>query len=162
MLCPVSSTGVSALASGSPMMNKGSDSSSTLVKYDNPRLVTTTNPDDDNNKGKRQGNSATRVTSSKAEDILNSILPPREFTTSEGQLWVQNVSSTPSTRQDVIALQKQLDSKLLNEKVRATGLCPVRAKLYAQVGKCSNRHLVVTAHALLRLTAAAPPPSAVL
>merc|ERR1712072_1221881 len=36
------------------------------------------------------------------EDILNSILPPREWT-EDGQLWVQYVSSTPATRLDVIA-----------------------------------------------------------
>ncbi len=126
-------------------MDTESDSS-TLVKYANPRLVTTTNPDKDNKKGTRLIN-AVRVSSSKTEDILNSILPPREFTTSEGQLWVQNVSTTPSTRQDVIALEKQLDLKLQNDEVRGTGLCPVREKLYAQVGKCSNRYLIVAADA---------------
>merc|ERR1712060_806469 len=45
------------------------------------------------------------------EDILNSILPPREWT-EEGQLWVQYVSSTPATRLDVINLQEQLDQRL--------------------------------------------------
>lgn len=38
------------------------------------------------------------------EEILNSILPPREWTEG-GQLWVQSVSSTPATRLDVVNLQ---------------------------------------------------------
>lgn len=45
------------------------------------------------------------------EDILNSILPPREWT-EDGQLWVQYVSSTPATRLDVITLQERLDQQL--------------------------------------------------
>ena len=38
------------------------------------------------------------------EEILDSVLPPREWT-EDGQLWVQRVSSTPATRLDVINLQ---------------------------------------------------------
>ena len=38
------------------------------------------------------------------EEILNSILPPREWS-EEGQLWKQCVSSTPATRLDVMNLQ---------------------------------------------------------
>lgn len=41
------------------------------------------------------------------EEILNSILPPREWS-EEGQLWKQCVSSTPATRLDVINLQVEL------------------------------------------------------
>lgn len=51
------------------------------------------------------------------EDILNSILPPREWT-HEGQLWVQHVSSTPATRLDVINLQEKLDQQLQQRQVR--------------------------------------------
>lgn len=47
----------------------------------------------------------------KAEDYLNSILPPREYQDS-GQLWVQYVSPIPATRLDVIILQEELDKKL--------------------------------------------------
>ena len=39
-----------------------------------------------------------------AEEILNSILPPREWS-EDGQLWKQCVSSTPATRLDVMNLQ---------------------------------------------------------
>ncbi len=69
--------------------------------------------------------------STQTEDILNSILPPREWT-EDGQLWVQYVSSTPATRLDVINLQEQLDRKLQQRQARETGICPVREELYAQ------------------------------
>eukprot|EP00742_Colponemidia_sp_Colp-10_P001205 GILJ01001298.1.p1 GENE.GILJ01001298.1~~GILJ01001298.1.p1 ORF type:complete len:283 (+),score=59.31 GILJ01001298.1:1833-2681(+) len=65
------------------------------------------------------------------EDILNSILPPREWT-DDGQLWVQYVSSTPATRIDVINLQEELDKRLQQRQARETGICPVREELYAQ------------------------------
>jgi dynein light intermediate chain len=65
------------------------------------------------------------------EDILNSILPPRQWDDS-GQLWVQYVSSTPATRLDVINLQEQLDQLLIQRKAKETGICPVREELYEQ------------------------------
>lgn len=65
------------------------------------------------------------------EDILNRILPPREWT-NEGQLWIQYVSSTPATRLDVINLQEKLDQQLQQRQARETGICPVREELYAQ------------------------------
>eukprot|EP00943_MAST-04B_sp_MAST-4B-sp1_P009558 g9558.t1 len=65
------------------------------------------------------------------EDILNSILPPREWT-EDGQLWVQYVSSTPATRLDVINLQEALDQRLQQRQARETGICPIREELYAQ------------------------------
>ena len=88
-------------------------------------------------KGKNKGKAGKLppVTDSKqvtqTEDILNSILPPREWT-DNGQLWVQYVSSTPATRLDVINLQEQLDQKLQQRQARETGICPIREELYAQ------------------------------
>merc|ERR1711975_18816 len=103
-----------------------------LVKYDNPVLVNSAR----DKKGKGKGKQALPpVNDSKAptqtEDILNSILPPREWT-EDGQLWIQYVSSTPATRLDVINLQEQLDLKLQQRQARETGICPVREELYAQ------------------------------
>ncbi|XP_074073669.1 axonemal dynein light intermediate polypeptide 1 [Macrotis lagotis] len=66
-----------------------------------------------------------------AEEILNSILPPREWV-EDTQLWIQQVSSTPSTRMDVVHLQEQLDLKLQQRQARETGICPVRRELYSQ------------------------------
>ena len=36
------------------------------------------------------------------EDILNSILPPREYTMQKQELWIQSVKSTPATKAEVI------------------------------------------------------------
>lgn len=58
------------------------------------------------------------VTESKkeAEEILNTILPPKEWEES-GQMWRQQVSTTPATRLDVINLQEQLDMRLQQRQV---------------------------------------------
>uniref|UniRef100_A0A7S2XZP0 Inner dynein arm light chain, axonemal n=1 Tax=Fibrocapsa japonica TaxID=94617 RepID=A0A7S2XZP0_9STRA len=101
-----------------------------LVKYDNPILVSTTK---DKGKGAKKRSQLAPVErqTTQTEDILNSILPPREWT-EDGQLWVQYVSSTPATRLDVINLQEQLDQKLQQRQARETGICPIREELYAQ------------------------------
>ena len=108
-----------------------------LVKYDTPSLLTT------KSKAAKKGAAAAKggkkqlppveakPAVTQTEDILNSILPPREWT-EDGQLWVQYVSSTPATRLDVINLQEQLDQRLLQRQARETGICPVREELYAQ------------------------------
>jgi dynein light intermediate chain len=103
-------------------------SQNSLVKYDNPILVSTTK--DSRGKGKK-GAVEAKQNLTPTEDILNSILPPREWT-EEGQLWVQYVSSTPATRSDVTTLQEHLDQKLQQRQARETGICPIREELYAQ------------------------------
>ncbi|NXU51408.1 IDLC protein, partial [Turnix velox] len=65
------------------------------------------------------------------QEILNSILPPREWE-EENRLWVQEVSSAPSTRLDVVQLREQLDLQLRQRQARETGICPVRRELYTQ------------------------------
>lgn len=69
---------------------------------------------------------------SETEEILNSIIPPREWSEG-GQLFVQQVSSTPATRQDVIALHEELNRRLQQRQARETGICPVRRELFAQL-----------------------------
>ena len=44
----------------------------------------------------------------KSEDILNAILPPREWTLS-GKNHIEYVSHTPASRVDVARLREQLD-----------------------------------------------------
>lgn len=100
--------------------------SGSLVKYNTPILVSTTG-----NKGKNAKQKASDKHTTQTEDILNSILPPREWT-EDGQLWVQYVSSTPATRLDVINLQEQLDRQLQIRQARETGICSVREELYSQ------------------------------
>jgi dynein light intermediate chain len=106
-----------------------------LVKYDNPVLLTDAKKKTAARKAKAV--KATDVAATvggavpQTEDILNSILPPREFE-EDGQKWVQFVSSTPATRLDVLNLQEHLDQRLLQRQARETGICPVREELYAQ------------------------------
>lgn len=103
-----------------------------LIKYDPPVLVTTTKKTEKKpSKPQQTLKKADMKAVSQTEDILNSILPPREWT-DEGQLWVQHVSSNPATRLDVINLQEQLDQRLQQRQARETGICPVREELYAQ------------------------------
>jgi len=108
-----------------------------LVKYDTPILVSKSF----GKKAKSTNSSAKTSASSlnsreegganKAEDYLNSILPPREYSDA-GQLWVQYVSPIPATRLDVIILQEELDKKLQERQARETGICPIREELYSQ------------------------------
>ncbi|XP_060897870.1 axonemal dynein light intermediate polypeptide 1-like [Labrus mixtus] len=74
---------------------------------------------------------STDTTKQEDEEILNAILPPREWTDGT-QLWVQRVSSAPCTRTDVIHLGELLDTKLHQRQARQTGICPVRRELYSQ------------------------------
>ncbi|XP_061081945.1 axonemal dynein light intermediate polypeptide 1-like [Conger conger] len=67
----------------------------------------------------------------KTEEILHAILPPREWADGSGR-WMQRVSTTPSSRMDVLKLEEQLNLKLKQRQARETGLCHVRRELYSQ------------------------------
>ncbi|XP_061678128.1 axonemal dynein light intermediate polypeptide 1-like isoform X1 [Syngnathoides biaculeatus] len=121
----------------------------TLLKYENPVLISKTT-DKKCSKGGRPFKVSTqphadspvppppKAKSSAAEaprqqndDILNLIFPPREWM--EGnQLFVQQVSSAPCTRADVVNLEEHLDRKLQQRRAIETGICPVRRELYTQ------------------------------
>ena len=90
-----------------------------LVKYENPEIIEI----DDKAGDFKDGESC--------EEILNSILPPREWI-NNGKLWRQSVSASPATRLDVMNLQEQLDHKLQQRQARETGICQVRRELYSQ------------------------------
>lgn len=106
--------------------------SSSLVKYDTKILVSTSGKGAKGSKKiKNQPISLDKAALSPTEDILNSILPPRE-STEDGQLWVQYVSSDPATPADVVKLQEELDRRLVQRQARETGICPIREELYAQ------------------------------
>lgn len=68
---------------------------------------------------------------STTEDIINAILPPREWTEG-GEVWAQSVSTTPATRGDVVALQEELDKRLKLRRAKSYGICPIREELYSQ------------------------------
>ena len=110
------------------MSNQQPDS---LVKYDTPILVSTSITGKKGQKKKQQQLAPLeKTTTTRNEDYLNSILPPREYT-ENGQLWVRYVSPTPATRVDVINLQDELDKRLQARQARETGICPIREELYA-------------------------------
>lgn len=99
-----------------------------LIRYDNPILLTEAKR---RKTASKSGKAAEKSAVPQTEDILNSIIPPREFE-EEGQRWIQFVSSNPATRLDVINLQEALDSRLQQRQARETGICPIREELYAQ------------------------------
>ncbi|KAM3132994.1 hypothetical protein pb186bvf_014850 [Paramecium bursaria] len=65
------------------------------------------------------------------EDILNAILPPREWD-QDGKHFIQYVSHASASREDVANLQKTLDERLLARQARETGICPIREELLSQ------------------------------
>merc|ERR1711971_1139039 len=63
-------------------------------------------------------------------DILD-YLPPKQWSKKE-KIWFQKVSSVPSTRQDVIKLETELDKNLTDKKAKLAGICPVRREIFAE------------------------------
>merc|ERR1719354_423341 len=121
-----------------------------LLRYDNPVLISRSDGVSGSKDHKQiPGKKLPPVDDKRAkpqtqtEDILNSILPPREWEES-GQLWVQKVSSTPATRLDVINLQEQLDLILQKRQARETGIDPVRRELYTQCFDELIRHVTIS------------------
>jgi len=140
--CEVIQTGKSNCSSQEALQPgaMGGPNPNSLVKYDTPSLLTTKG-----GKGAKAGKGGKKLPPvegkaavTQTEDILNSILPPREWT-EDGQLWVQYVSATPATRLDVINTQEHLDQRLLARQARETGICPVREELYGQCFGASRR-----------------------
>lgn len=66
------------------------------------------------------------------EDVLNAILPPREYVKDREHLYIENVLSTPATRMEVVMLCNELDRRLQELGARDCGICPIRESLYSQ------------------------------
>lgn len=96
-----------------------------LVKYSKPSVVSK------GRGGRSKGEDLQRTVVTNTQDILNSILPPLEYSKND-QVYREYVLSTPATKADVVALQRELDNKLQIRRARETGICPVREELYAQ------------------------------
>lgn len=77
------------------------------------------------------GNKGSDPAASQLDDMVNSMLPPREWTQESGT-WMQYTSKDAATRLDVISLQECLDAKLEERQARETGICPVREDLFHQ------------------------------
>lgn len=107
----------------------------TLLKFEAPVFVgveqtignKSSNTSPQKNKAGNEGNKP----GSQLEDMMNSMIPPREWIEESGS-WMQYVCKDPATRYDVISLQENLDQKLAERQARETGICPVREHLYQQ------------------------------
>jgi len=67
----------------------------------------------------------------KSEEVLNAIIPPREWIQG-GKHWIQKASPQPASRIDVARLREMLDQKLMERQARESGICPVREELFKQ------------------------------
>ncbi|XP_022907171.1 putative inner dynein arm light chain, axonemal [Onthophagus taurus] len=108
----------------------------TLVRYENPVLLTRhaepeKSGDASAGDAKPKTAAPTADVRRETEEVLNTILPPKEWEEG-GQVWRQQVSTIPATRLDVVNLQEQLDMKLQQRQARETGICPIRRELYTQ------------------------------
>lgn len=52
--------------------------------------------------------------------------------TEGGNVWMQQVSTVSSTKEDVILLGETLDTKLQQRRAKRRGICPIRTELYSQ------------------------------
>eukprot|EP00996_Jenningsia_fusiforme_P001646 NODE_2517_length_1180_cov_34.062776_g2299_i0.p1 GENE.NODE_2517_length_1180_cov_34.062776_g2299_i0~~NODE_2517_length_1180_cov_34.062776_g2299_i0.p1 ORF type:complete len:241 (+),score=75.25 NODE_2517_length_1180_cov_34.062776_g2299_i0:73-795(+) len=63
------------------------------------------------------------------QEAINRFIPPREWL-EDTTRWVQQASSEPASRLDVVLLQEKLDELLIASGAKETGLCPLRRKFY--------------------------------
>lgn len=66
------------------------------------------------------------------QEVLDAILPPKEFITEAGVKLEQHVSPMMCPREDVISLQLDLDTELQSRQAREYDICPVREQLYSE------------------------------
>lgn len=139
-------------SNGAAVSNQHGRQAETLVKYDNPVNVTDSAQHSAASHLQRQSSSVgaalktqngplpldgknlaafSNLHQKDADAVLRSILPAKEWTEGQ-QRWMQQISSTPATRLDVLALQEQLDFLLQKHQARDSGVCPIRRNLYAQ------------------------------
>jgi dynein light intermediate chain len=118
------------------------NSSSSLIKYETPFLVSSTvsnkkllaELDQNNEEGetflkKIINTFSIDSTDYSLKDTLNKILPPKKVKIGD-QMWVQYVSCNPVTRAEVVNLYDNLKRHLELDGARMNGVCPIREKLY--------------------------------
>mmetsp|Transcript_16256 Transcript_16256/g.25138 ORF Transcript_16256/g.25138 Transcript_16256/m.25138 type:complete len:163 (+) Transcript_16256:31-519(+) len=105
-----------------------------LVQYENPIEISGGYDANDPFKksfGAKKQQLPPMDTKPSSEDILNAILPPREWV-EMGKHYIQYVSHQPASRVDVARLREMLDQKLMERQARESGICPVREELFSQ------------------------------
>ena len=118
------------------------NSSSSLIKYETPFLVSSTvsnkkllaELDQNNEEGetflkKIINTFSIDSTDYSLKDTLNKILPPKKVKIGD-QMWVQYVSCNPVTRAEVVNLYDNLKRHLELDGARMNGVCPIRERLY--------------------------------
>lgn len=66
------------------------------------------------------------------QEIIDSIIPPRDWTDHNNKLHIQYVSHQSSSREDVDELTSNLDKMLEERQAKKTGICAIREELYSQ------------------------------
>ena len=106
-----------------------------LVQFENPIEISNANDQAVMTMGQSFGSKKTHLppieSKPSSEDILNAILPPREWV-ENGKHYIQYVSHQPASRVDVARLREMLDQKLMERQARESGICPVREELFSQ------------------------------
>ncbi|KAL7059183.1 hypothetical protein AAHC03_013518 [Spirometra sp. Aus1] len=100
-----------------------------LVKYRNPQRIAKKTEDGKASEG-FDPRAACRMQST--ESILSSIMPPRRIKIKD-EIFIQEVSSSPASRIEVVQLTRLLDQQLEARGAKMTGICPVRRELFSQV-----------------------------
>ena len=85
------------------MASEASEEFRSLIKYAKPTIFQNTIKKSVST-GQGLHNNLQEGDENNTADILNSILPPREYTKDKKQLYIETVLSTPSTRVEVIQL----------------------------------------------------------
>lgn len=65
------------------------------------------------------------------DDVLNSILPPREWE-KDGKTFRQCISNKPATELNVKKLSEKFDTYLRQYNAKEVGICPIKQELYGQ------------------------------
>ena len=124
-------------------MNQNRMETNGLLKYDPPTPV-----------GESKKNHTSAVAGVDGDqlnrDVLNSIFPPIEFE-EDGVQYQQCVSTTPTSKSDVIQLKNDLETLLLTQKARSTGVCSIRSNIYSQCFDEVIRQVTIESNARGRL-----------
>ena len=102
------------------------DPPQSLLRYGAPLFVGVDNEDEYVPFGIQE-----RTCSPDLDDMVNAMLPPREWTQLTGT-WCQFVAKEPATREDLLKLSGDLDELLRDRQARPKGICPVRQALFSQ------------------------------
>ena len=65
-------------------------------------------------------------------ELLDRLIPPREWTDENNTRWEQHASPYPSPRADVVRTQAKLQTMMRQQGAKETGICHIRSALYSE------------------------------